>query len=469
MSPDISESHLLEIFNKLRTSFFRDSPPSYQKRIEHLKRLHTLLIKNQERLIAALISDFGHRNPHETRFEIFSVLEEIKYAKRHLKRWMKPRKRRVSIWFKFAYTKIIPQPLGVVGIIAPWNGPLALSLSPLVGVLAAGNKAMIKASELVPCTGKLLAELLLEYFADDPVILINGDAEIGKSFANLPFDHLLFTGSAKVARTIMRAASNNLTPVTLELGGKSPVIIGKNVDLENAVERIIFGKLANSGQICLAPDYVLLPKAVKTTFIKLAKKTVKKFYPEIENNPDYTNIINRNHYQRLQSYLEDAKDQGAKIIPLLDGVTISSSNKMAPMLVCNTTQTMQIMQAEIFGPFLPILIYDQIQEAVDYINARPKPLGIYYFGNDQREITNIINHTYSAGVSINSLALYFFQTNLPFGGVGESGMGHYHGEYGFNTFSKLKPIFYQRGFTFTSLLYPPHKKIIDWILRVMVR
>lgn len=462
---------LQHLFNQQRLAFYASPAPSLADRLDLLSRLHQLLITHREEFVAVISRDFGHRARYETLFEIFSIVEEIKYAKRHLKQWMKAKKCKVSIWYQFASTKLMPQPLGVIGIIAAWNGPLLLTLSPLIGALAAGNRAMIKASELAPLTGGVLKETLLKYFSEEEVAFITGDSHIGKEFASLPFDHLLFTGSSTVARSVLNTTSQNLTPVTLELGGKSPVIIAKAVNLKSAIKKIIIAKLFNAGQVCLAPDYIFLPQGFEKNFITIAKKMIKTYYPKIISNPDYTNIINAFHMERLQSYLDDAKAKGAEIIPLAepDETKIRSGNKFMPLALLNAKPNMSIMQQEIFGPFLPIICYENITEVIAYINARPKPLGLYYFGRDKNEIETLLTNTYSGGVSINAIGLHFCQTHLPFGGVGASGMGHYHGEYGFNTFSKLKPIYYQHRLNFLPLFYPPYGKTINFLTKIMLR
>lgn len=467
----MSVTHLQHIFDKQRSAFYSAPFPSLTYRLDLLNRLHQLLITHQDEFVAVISRDFGHRARYETLFEIFSILEEIKYAKRHLKQWMKAKKHKVSIWYKFAYAKIMPQPLGVVGIIAAWNGPLILTLAPLIGILAAGNRAMIKTSELAPLTGDVLKETLGKYFSDEEVAFVTGDSHVGKAFASLPFDHLLFTGSSKIARSVLNSTSQHLTPVTLELGGKSPVIIAKDANLKSAVKKIIIAKLFNAGQVCLAPDYIFLPQGFEKEFINIAKKMVKKYYPKIITNPDYTNIINMPHMERLQIYLDDAKANGAEIIPLTehDESEIRVGNKFMPVALLNTKPNMCIMQEEIFGPFLPIISYENITDVMGYINARPKPLGLYYFGWDKKEIDTLLAKTYSGGVSINAIALHFCQHNLPFGGVGASGMGHYHGEYGFNTFSKLKSIYYQHRLNFLPLFYPPYGRMINFLIKFMLR
>lgn len=469
MDADHVKIELKNIFNKQRAAFYNSCFPTLTQRINLLNRLQLLLLTHKEAMVEVLSQDFGQRARYETVLEIFSILQEIKYAKRHLKTWMKERKKTVSFWYQFAYAKLMPQPLGVIGIIAAWNGPLNLTLSPLIGALAAGNRAMIKTSETAPMTANLLKKIVSEYFNEDEVAIIIGDSSVSNLFATLPFDHLLFTGSTHVARLILNAASLNLTPVTLELGGKSPVIIAKDVNLELAVKKIILVKLFNAGQVCLAPDYILLPKGQEETFLTISRKIVNTHYPCILQNADYTNIINAWHMERLQAYLDDARAKGAEIIPLANEDKLRSEKKFIPVAILGVKPTMRIMQEEIFGPLLPLISYEHIQNAIDYINARDKPLGLYYFGRNKNEANYVLKNTYSGGATVNDVGLHFCQTNLPFGGVGASGMGHYHGEYGFQTFSKLKPVCYQRRWNFIPLFYPPYGKLIKLLTKIMLR
>jgi coniferyl-aldehyde dehydrogenase len=368
---------------------------------------------------------------------------------------MKPARRRVGLAFQPASARVVYQPLGVVGIIVPWNYPLYLAIGPLIGALAAGNRVMLKLSESTPSTGLLLKSLLAQIFPEDQVAVVLGEADLGIAFSQLPFDHLLFTGSTSVGRQVMRAAAEHLTPVTLELGGKSPAIVSAEVPLADAAERIAFGKTLNAGQTCVAPDYVLVPKNRVDGFVEAYRSVIRRFYPQLADNPDYTSIINERHHTRLQRYLEDAQGKGARVLPLFDQ---GQERRMPHCLLLDVNDDMQVMQDEIFGPILPIVPYDDIEQALAYINARPRPLALYYFGYDKAEQHRVLRHTHSGGVCLNDTLLHVAQDDLPFGGVGPSGMGHYHGHEGFLTFSKAKGVFIKQRLNAARLIYPPYGK-----------
>ena len=347
---------------------------------------------------------------------------------------------------------------GVVGIIVPWNYPLYLAIGPLIGALAAGNRVMLKMSESTPATGQLLKELLAQIFPEDQVAVVLGEAEVGIAFSKLSFDHLLFTGSTSVGRHVMRAAAENLTPVTLELGGKSPAIVSTDVPLADAAERIAFGKTLNAGQTCVAPDYVLVPRPRIDEFVEAYRKVVRRFYPQLADNPDYTSIINRRQQARLQGYLDDAQAKGARLLPLFEQ---GQERRMPHCLLLDVTDEMQVMQDEIFGPLLPVVPYDEIGQALAYVNARPRPLALYYFGYDRAEQRHVLRHTHSGGVCLNDTLLHVAQDDLPFGGVGPSGMGHYHGHDGYLTFSKAKGVFIKQRFYAARMIYPPYGKALQ--------
>jgi len=459
-----------QLFKRQRDAFYHTPIPDLKQRQDLLQRLHRLLVENKNRLVEAITNDFGHRSRDEILLTILLLIEEINYAKKNLHQWMQPKKRKISALIQFAYAKLIPQPLGVIGIFAGWNEPLLLSIGPLIGALAAGNRVMIKAATLLSATNQLLNDLFSRYFSPTEVcFVLETIPHVKRIFSHLPFDHVLFTGSSRTGRIIMRAASYHLTPVTLELGGKSPAIIATDANLEAATDKIICSKLYNSGQICIASDYVLLPTGEENEFINLAKKVVAKRYPTVFNNPDYTCIINEDHMRRLQQYLEDATAKGATVIPLSQEKDMIHAGKMSPVIILNAKPGMLVMEEEIFGPILPIVTYPNLQAAVEFINQRPKPLALYYFGKDENQINYVIKNTFSGGVTINDALLHFTQPSLPFGGVGASGMGNYHGEYGFNTFSKLKPVVYQRRFNFSSMIFPPYSKLYRLLLQLKIR
>ncbi len=466
----IEHQRLQTLFKQQRLAFRREGTPPLAQRRQSLQRLEEIILDNVESLVEAVNEDFGHRSTHETRLlELFPSVEGIRYAKRHLHRWMREERRSVSLWFQPAKARILYQPLGVVGIIVSWNYPLFVALGPLTPAIAAGNRALIKMSEFTPRTGKELQKTLAQGFSEEEVAVINGDVTVAQAFASLPFDHLLFTGSTTVGRLVMQAACANLTPVTLELGGKSPAIIGTDAQWSKAVERVIMGKLFNAGQTCVAPDYVLLPDGQEQVFIKLAQRMVQRHYPHFLNNPDYTHIINERQVQRLQNWLQDAVDKGATLIPLVSPQESSHSRKLVPTLILNTSPEMKVIQEEIFGPWLPVLSYQSLEEAIDYVNDRPRPLALYYFGQDKAQIQEVLENTTSGGVTINDTILHVAIDDLPFGGVGLSGMGHYHGREGFETFSKKKGVLYQSSLSSFAMLYPPYGKLIDFFLNLTLK
>ena len=470
--PDINvPAGLHASFARARNAYALARMPGLAARRDALAALDRLLAEYVLEIAAAISADFGNRSLHETQLlEIFPARAAIRDARRHVKSWMTPTRSWASKWFLPARTELRPQPLGVIGIIVPWNYPLLLAVAPLVGALAAGNRVLIKMSEFTPSTGSLLATLIGKYFSPDHVCVINGDAEVGRAFSSLPFDHLLFTGSTAVGKLIMRAAADNLTPVTLELGGKSPAIIGPECNVDEAAEKILFGKCLNAGQTCIAPDYVLLPRAREQAFAAAAQRVVARMYPTLATNPDYTSIINPRQLERLRGGLADAVARGATVLPLsAANETFEGSQKIAPTLVANVNDEMQLMQEEIFGPILPLVPYDNLDQAIAYVNARPRPLALYYFGNFDDHIQRVLNETVAGGVTINDALLHISQDHLPFGGVGASGMGAYHGKFGFDTFSKLKPVYHQPALNGLSLFKPPYGKRFDSMIRFLLK
>lgn len=453
---------LLALLERQRKAFQANPYPNGEDRQQWLEALHDVLASNQQPLIEAISHDFGNRSADETRLaELMPSLHGIQHAKRHLQCWMKPSRRRVGMAFQPASAKVVYQPLGVVGVIVPWNYPLYLAIGPMIGALAAGNRVMLKMSESTPATGKLLRELLAEIFPEEQVAVVLGDVETGIAFSQLPFDHLLFTGSTSVGRQVMRAAAENLTPVTLELGGKSPAIVSKTVPLADAAERIAFGKTVNAGQTCVAPDYVLVPRPRIDGFIAAYRAAVQRFYPVLKDNPDYTSIVNARQLARLQTYLDDAAAKGARLLPLHE---VGQDRRMPHHLLLDVSDDMQVMQDEIFGPLLPIVPYDDLDQALAYVNERPRPLALYYFGYDRAEQRQVLRQTHSGGVCLNDTLLHVAQDDLPFGGVGPSGMGHYHGHDGFLTFSKAKGVFIKQRLNAARLIYPPYGKALQQLI-----
>jgi len=468
--PDAPESsdQVERIFALQRQAFAANPMPVAAQRRQWLDSLRQLLSDERQALIDAISADFSHRSADETLLaELMPSLHNIHYARRHLNKWMRPSRRGVGMAFQPASAKVIYQPLGVVGVIVPWNYPLYLAIGPLVGALAAGNRVMLKLSESTPATGELLKRLFARVFPEDLVAVVLGEAEVGVAFSRLPFDHLLFTGATSVGRHVMRAAAENLTPVTLELGGKSPAIVSSDVPIRDAAERIAFGKTLNAGQTCVAPDYVLVPKNRVDEFVEAYRKAVTGFYPTLLDNPDYTAIINPRHVARLNSYLADATSKGAQVISLYKE---AQDRRLPFSLLLNVSDDMLVMQDEIFGPLLPIVPYERIEQAFAYINQRPRPLALYYFGYNKAEQNRVLEQTHSGGVCLNDTLLHVAQDDLPFGGIGPSGMGHYHGHEGFLTFSKAKGVFIKQRFNAARLIYPPYGKAIQKLIyRLFVR
>lgn len=455
--------HLQDLFEAQRRAYAANPMPPAAQRRQWLKALRDVLSNERQALINAISQDFSHRSADETLFaELMPSLQGIHYASKHLKGWMKPSRRAVGIAFQPASAKVIYQPLGVVGVIVPWNYPLYLAVGPLVGALAAGNRVMLKLSESTPATGELLKALLAKIFPEDLVCVVLGEAEVGMAFSTLRFDHLLFTGATSIGRHVMRAAAEHLTPVTLELGGKSPAIVSADVPLKDAAERIAFGKALNAGQTCVAPDYVLVPEDRVDGFVEAYSDAIRGFYPTLTDNPDYTAIINERQLARLNAYAKDATDKGATLIALHDQ---GQARRMPHSLLLNVSDEMKVMQDEIFGPLLPIVPYRGIDEAFAYINRRPRPLALYYFGYNKREQDRVLHETHSGGVCLNDTLLQVAQDDLPFGGIGPSGMGHYHGREGFLTFSKAKGVLVKQRLNAAKLIYPPYGKSIQTLIQ----
>lgn len=452
-------SQLESLFQRQREAFRAHPMPGADQRIQWLNSLRELLFAEQDALIAAISRDFSNRSANETLLaEIMPSLHGIHYATKRLKKWMKPSRRSVGMAFQPASAKVVYQPLGVVGVIVPWNYPLFLAIGPLVGALAAGNRVMIKMSESTPATSQLLKDLLARIFPEDLVGVVLGEAEVGVAFSRQPFDHLLFTGATSIGKHVMRAAAENLTPVTLELGGKSPAIVSADVPLADAAERIAFGKTMNAGQTCVAPDYVLVPEDRVEGFVEAYRQAVQGFYPQLKDNPDYTAIINERQLGRLNGYLADAEAKGARLLPLFPE---AQGRRLPHTLVLGATDEMKLMQEEIFGPLLPIVPYRQLEDAFAYINDRPRPLALYYFGYNRGEQQRVLHETHSGGVCLNDTLLHVAQDDMPFGGIGPSGMGHYHGHEGFLTFSKAKGVFIKQRFNAARMIYPPYGKAIQ--------
>ena len=446
---ELAGQNLNALIERQRSQFRAEGEVTYSTRIDRLKRLKALIVENKTEFAETTKREFGGARSYE--FSLFSEfaskVEAIDYSMKHLKQWMKPEKRKTNKPMNFLGGKgqVRHFPKGVVGIISPWNLPFGLTVAPLTSALAAGNRALLKPSEFVPETAALFAEIVPKYFPEDEVAVVTGGAEISQKFAELPFDHLLFTGSTKVGAKVMGAASKNLVPVTLELGGKSPVVIGRSAKLDLAGTRLTFGKLLNGGQLCLSPDYVVVPNELEEQLIARVVHEAQSMYPNITENEDYAGIINERHFARLQNYLDDAVAKGAKLtIVGANKTRASASNRRMPLhILQNVNDDMLVMQEEIFGPVLPFMTYSDVTEVPDMIEPRRSPLALYYFGKDKREQEYLLNHVQSGGVCINDITLHYVQEDLPFGGFGASGMGAYHGPEGFRSLSHARAIYSQ--------------------------
>ncbi|WP_226668704.1 coniferyl aldehyde dehydrogenase [Microbulbifer aggregans] len=463
---------LEQLLQRQRQAYLAAPISSYEQRVQDLKALGRMIREHQDEIVRAVNADYGNRSHHETLFaEIFPALDSIKDTIKRVKKWMKPQRRHIDFTaFPTSSTKVIPQPLGVVGVIVPWNFPVNLSFGPLINIFAAGNRAMVKMSGNSSTLAALLKRISGDYFPEDKLVFIEEAGGTGVEFSKLKFDHLIFTGSGATGRKVMASAAANLTPVTLELGGKSPAIVGPDFNIDTACERILFWKLFNAGQICTTVDYLLLPEDKVDAFVAKAKELFRKRYPDIQS-PDYTAVIDEPSFRRLWKTLDDAAQKGATVIDLTDGQGSRDDaiQKFPAHLVLNVSEDMDIMQREIFGPLLPIKTYNNREEVAAYINKGDRPLAIYPFTNDKSLRDFYIDHVMSGGVSVNNAVLHVGQHDIPFGGVGESGMGHYHGYEGFITFSKLRPVFYQGPLDPLKFLMPPYGNVADKMMKLMLR
>ena len=457
-------------FAAQRAAFARERYPDERTRQDRLLRLKSLVQDGEPRFVAAANADFGHRSAHETRLaELYIVVAEIADAQAHLGRWMRRERVATPLHLRPARAYIERQPLGVAGVISPWNYPVQLALGPALAALAAGNRVMLKPSELTPATSALLQELVAARFAADEFDVVLGDADVGRGFSQLPFHHLFFTGSTAVGRQVARAAAENLTPVTLELGGKSPALFAPDADLALCAPRLMAGKLLNAGQTCIAPDYALVPQGAEERFVAAVERAAAALYPTYEANADYTSIVDERHYRRLTGLVDDARAKGARIVALNPASESPdpSSRKLLPALIVGANESMAVMQEEIFGPLLPIETYATLDDAVARINARPHPLAFYYFGRDSVRRGNVLKETFAGGVTVNDTLWHFAHKNLPFGGVGASGSGAYHGEAGFLAFTHRKPVFVQPRWAATRLLHPPYGKAFEKVIALL--
>lgn len=463
---ELTQADMQAILDRQKQAYLAEGEVTAETRIDRIDRAIDILKNNGPKLCEAMAADFGHRSLDQSKMtDVDGAIGPLEHAKKNVRRWMRPERRKVMFPLGIfgARGRIEYQPLGVVGCISPWNFPVQLTFSPLAGIFAAGNRTMIKPSEFTAQTSELMKELFAASFDEDEVAVCTGGPDVGGAFSRLPFDHMLFTGATSIAKHVMRAAAENLVPLTLELGGKSPVIIGRSADMELAATNIMAGKTMNAGQICLAPDYVFLPEESRDEFVEHARSSVEKMFPEIKDNPDYTSIVNERHYDRLNGYLDDARAKGADVVeinPANEDFSQQEHHKIPPTIVLDPTDDMQIMQDEIFGPLLPVKQYQDVNETIDYVNGKDRPLGLYYFGQDAAEEKDVLTRTTSGGVTVNDVIMHVAQEDLPFGGVGPSGMGSYHGYDGFKNFSHAKSV-YSQSKTVSKLaaaMRPPYKK-----------
>ncbi|HVR89574.1 MAG TPA: coniferyl aldehyde dehydrogenase [Novosphingobium sp.] len=475
--PSTTAEQMQAILEKQRAAFTAALPEALAVRRDRIDRAVALLVDHKDDFAKAVSADFGHRSTEQTLMtDIMPSVGALKHARKHLESWSRNERRKAMfpLGLLGAKAEVVWQPKGVVGVIAPWNFPVGMVMVPMAGILAAGNRAVIKPSEYTERVCEVFAEAVPKYFAEEEIAVVTGGVEAGAAFSRLAFDHLIFTGATSVGKHIMRAAADNLVPVTLELGGKSPTIIGRSADKAKAGSRIALGKMMNAGQICLAPDYLMVAADQESEMIESVKAGVAAMYPTLLANDDYTSVVNGRNFERLQGYLADAKDKGAQLIEVNPGqedFAASNGNKMPLTILRNVTDDMKVMQEEIFGPILPVKTYTGIDEAIDYVNAHDRPLGLYYFGTDKAEEAKVLSRTISGGVTVNDVLFHNAMEDLPFGGVGPSGMGNYHGLDGFRTFSHQRAVYRQSGMDVAGLggFKPPYGKSTQATLKRELR
>ena len=470
-TPEDATPAMAVLLERQRAAFLRDGPPGAALRRQRLKRLRAAVLAHRRALKDAVDADFGHRSRHETDIlELLVVVQAIDYLTRRLRRFMRPERRHVGLTYRMGRAWVEYQPKGVVGVMAPWNYPALLTLVPLATALAAGNRAMLKPSELAPRTAEAIRRMLAETFPPEEVAVVSGGPEVGAAFGALPFDHLLFTGSTAVGRKVMRAAADNLVPVTLELGGKSPVIVARGHVDAATMGSIVFGKLSNAGQTCVAPDYALVHENDLDAFVTLYGATVARFYPQGPTGADYTSIVNDRHFDRLKALIEDARTRGARVIETgaRPETAAGRPRTLAPVLILGAGDDCAVMQEEIFGPILPLRGYRSMEEAIAHVNDRPRPLALYYFGPRDAGCRALLARTTSGNVGIGSTLIHVALDDLPFGGIGASGMGACHGIEGFRAMSHAKGVFAQGRRNLPSLFRAPFGRLADLALAVML-
>jgi coniferyl-aldehyde dehydrogenase len=465
-----------ELLERQRRASLEQGPPPAEVRIKQLDRLIASVIEHEKAILDACASDFGHRSRDMSRWtDVAAIIEGAKYCKKHLRSWMKPEKRSPAfpLGLMGGKAEVRYQPIGVVGIVSPWNFPVYLAFSPLAGVLSAGNRAIIKPSEVTPAAAEVIASIVRKAFDESEVAVVTGGPEVGGAFTRLPFDHLVFTGGTSIARHVLRAAADHLVPVTLELGGKCPVIVGKGADMGDVAMKVMNGKCMNAGQICLSPDYVMVHAERRDELVIALRSATATLFDGLRDNPDYSSVVNERHRKRVQGYLDDARQKGADLVecnPRSESFEGQTTNKIPPTLVLNPTEDMAIMKEEIFGPALPVKTYLTIDDAIDYVNSHDRPLALYYFGHDAAERERVLGRTTSGGVSVNDVMMHVAQEDLPFGGVGPSGMGAYHAREGFRTFSHARSVFTQTKIdALGKMLRPPYGARFRKLVAAMIK
>lgn len=457
---------LERVFLSQKQAYAGDRVVDAQTRLRRLDRLIAAIENNEDRLIKAVSTDFGSRSTIESMFgEIVASLSSLRLARKNVKRWMRTRAVKTPIFMRPGRSRICPQPLGVVGIISPWNYPIYLAISPIASAISAGNRVMLKPSELTPHTSEVLKAILSDIFDETEIAVLTGGVGVGAAFAKLPFDHLLFTGSTAIGRKVAEAAVANLTPLTLELGGKSPAIIDQSADIAKATRSIAFGKAFNAGQTCVAPDYVLTPKSKLAETVAGLQTAVRAMYPDIVTTSDYSSIISQRHFDRLALMITEAREAGLEVVQIGNADEMRTQRKIPFTIIVDPPYDSRVMREEIFGPILPVISVETPSAATEYINQGDRPLALYWFGTDTKARDIVLAETVSGGVTINDTNWHVVQENLPFGGVGKSGYGVYHGEAGFETFSHMKPVFIQSRFANTAMLQPPYNKSTDRLLK----
>ncbi|MCL4674042.1 MAG: coniferyl aldehyde dehydrogenase [Sphingomonadaceae bacterium] len=474
---DDRKTEMEATLRKQREAFTAARPEAIAVRKDRIQRAMAMVSERGEELARAMAADFGNRSMHQSMLtDIAATVGAGKHALKHIDKWVKTEKRKVQfpLGLLGAKAEVRYEPKGVIGILSPWNFPVQLAFGPLMQVLAAGNRAMIKPSEFTERTSEIMGDIVAKYFAEEEVALFTGGPEVAGAFSSLSFDHLVFTGSTATGRRVMGAAAKNLCPVTLELGGKSPVIMGRSADFAKAGERVALGKMMNAGQICLAPDYLMVPEEKESEAIAGVSNAVGAMYPTLLNNDDYASVVSDRHFERLQSMVADARDKGAEVIevnPANEDFSNANVRKMPLTILRNVTEDMAAMKEEIFGPVLPVKTYKQVDEAIGYINDHDRPLGLYYFGEDRNEQERVLTRTISGGVTTNDVVFHVSMEDLPFGGVGPSGIGSYHAIEGFREFSHARAVYHQPKIDIAKLggFKPPYGKATEKAIAVMMK